>query len=257
MTFFILVAALAGCHNPTPDNTDSVGINDDTGTPDPSTLGWLDADVLVLDNLESCQANVFADAESDPFLVDVIATDYTGDDELLSLKEGSYQAAFGLTAAEIFPEEDEDFVDAVNDVVHDLYLHADSEGNLWTGLAQSFTVTAGSTTPVEGNLSLVPALCPLDEDGCNGQNDEVGQWTVEENGYNLGQDFIEVSQFREETWLTISVPGVGDLILEGDRIYDETHEGGYVTAGWIEIYDLEDSSNDVVLWVGRDGDDPR
>lgn len=253
MRFLLLVAALAGCHNPGSD-TDPVGINpDDTANPDdtgvnPSTLGYLDANALVLGLEEPCMASVF-DASGE-----VAGTDLTGDDELLSLKEGDYTVSFGLAAEALFPD-DEEYAEAVADVVDDLYLHQDANGDLWTGLVQPFTVIAGDTIPVAGELSLVPAMCPLDEDGCNGQNDEVGQWTCE-IGSNTYQEPIEVNQFREEDWLTISVPCIGDLVLEGDRIYDDTHEGGFITAGWIEVYDLNDSSNDVVLWVGRDGDKP-
>lgn len=52
----LLLAALAGCHNPTPDNTDSVGVNpNDTGIKGTATLQYT---VSVLGNEEPCQINL-------------------------------------------------------------------------------------------------------------------------------------------------------------------------------------------------------
>jgi hypothetical protein len=62
MAFFILVAALAGCHNTDRDTTDTVGINDDTGAnPDDTGVkgtATLQYTVSVLGNEEPCQINL-------------------------------------------------------------------------------------------------------------------------------------------------------------------------------------------------------
>ena len=247
MRFLFLVAALTGCHSPGSDGhtdgTDGINPGDDTGaTNNPSTVGYIDGYVFVNDAEEACQANIF-DASGD-----LVAIDYTGDNELAELPAGEYTVAFGLTAYDAYA--DQDFADEVDDLTDSLYLHQDPNGDFWTDVAKAADVLVGKTATVETEMSRVFAMCPADDPDCN----EPGLWTCEDDGETY-QDIMEIE--RNEDGLSIYVPCIGDLNLAGNRIfYGEDYDGGFTNASYIEISDLHDSSKNVRLWVGDDGDEP-
>lgn len=248
MMMIFLAAALVGCHTD-PQGSDTSNPNDtgDTGTAT-TEVGYLDGHVFVNDGEEACMANIF-DVHGD-----LVGTDQTGDDEFAKLEKGDYTVSFGFTAESLFPASEfgGDFADEVDDLVDGLYLHPDANGDLWADSPIPFSVYVDTTSEVDAHMNRVFAMCPESDPQCR----EPGTWTCEE-GSDTWQDLMELKQ-QDDGALRISIPCIGDLNLDGERIFsDGYYEGSYISAGYVEVHNLTDSSRDVRLWVGDDGDEPR